>query len=94
MDKFFVVRYLHQTNKANAISLMDERIKFNSIVQANNKAHEAWRGCLIHVTEVKDFGITGAVRGWYGKDILVRMNEDEIEYIGKAAIDMSNNKII
>lgn len=63
----------------------DERIKENSVVQANEKASD-WSGCLLQVDEVKTWGVQAWVNIPKSGNAYIRLKWDQIEYIGEAVM--------
>ena len=61
-------------------------VKENSVVQISEKGQEGWIGCLVQVSEVKNWGIQGWVKIPHGGDAYIRLNWDTIEYIGTAVM--------
>ncbi len=64
----------------------DERIIVDSVVQANEKFKEGWRGCLIQVDEIKSWGIQGWVQLPMQGSAYIRLKWDEMDYIGQAVL--------
>lgn len=65
--------------------MKDERIKKNSVVQANEKAND-WVGCLLQVDEVKTWGVQAWVKIPMQGNAYIRLNWDQIEYISEAVL--------
>lgn len=63
---------------------MKELINENSVVQINEKGQEGWIGCLVQVSEVKNWGIQGWVKIPMQGDAYIRLNWEQIEFIGDA----------
>lgn len=61
------------------------KITVNSVVQANEKAKE-WTGCLLQVSEVKEFGILGWIQIPFQGSAYIRLKWEQIEYIGQAVL--------
>ena len=59
------------------------KAKINDIVQITKGE---WIGCLVHVTELKRFGIVGFVHIPLKKQAPIRINEEDYEVIGPAVI--------
>jgi len=62
------------------------RITKNSVVQVNELGDKDWVGCLIHVSEVKNWGIVGFIRVPKTGNAYVRLRWEKIEYIGQATM--------
>lgn len=65
---------------------MDKRVIENSIVQVNENGHDGWVGCLIQVSEVKNWGIQGWVQIPKGGQAYIRLEWNQINYIGHAVM--------
>ncbi|MBC8147426.1 MAG: hypothetical protein H8E98_05520 [Bacteroidetes bacterium] len=63
-----------------------ENIKINSVVQINETSREGWIGCLVQVSELKDWGIQGWVQIPMQGSAYIRLKWDEIDYIGEAVL--------
>lgn len=72
--------------------MRDERIKINSVVQLNeNASAECYIGCLMLVTEIKDWGAQGFVATPQSKvepaaRIYLRPKWDAMEFVGTATL--------
>jgi hypothetical protein len=65
---------------------MDSRIQINSVVQINENGQDGWIGCLVQVSELKSWGIQGWVKLPKSGDAYIRLNWNEIDYIGEAVM--------
>ena len=65
---------------------MEELVKKNSVIQITENGKEGWIGCLVQVTEVKDWGIQGFVNIPTQGEAYIRLKWDEIKYIGEAVM--------
>lgn len=63
-----------------------ENIKVNSVVQINENGGDGWIGCLVQVSEVKSWGVQGYVQIPKGGSAYIRLNWNQIEYIGQAIL--------
>ena len=61
-------------------------VKENSVVQINEKGQEGWIGCLVHVSEVKSWGVQGFIHIPMKGDAYIRLEWDKIDYIGEAIL--------
>jgi hypothetical protein len=65
---------------------MEELIKENSVVQINEKGQEGWVGCLVQVSEKKTWGIQGYVKIPMQGEAYIRLNWEQIDFIGDAVM--------
>lgn len=65
---------------------MDDRIIENAIVQVNEKGQEGWIGCLVQVSEIKEWGVQGWVQIPASGQAYIRLKWDEVDYIGQAVM--------
>lgn len=63
---------------------IDKRIMPGSIVQVSNGESE-WFGCVVTVEELKSFGVQAYLTVPNTGTAYVRLNWDEIVYVGEAA---------
>ncbi len=61
-------------------------MKENSVVQVNEKGQDGWIGCLIIVSEVKNWGVKGYVQIPDERIIPIRLRWEEIEYVGESVL--------
>ena len=66
--------------------MRDNRITTGSVVQANEWADDEWRGCLLVVDAVKDWGVEAYMSIPYRGITSMRFKWNEICYIGKARL--------
>jgi sporulation protein YlmC with PRC-barrel domain len=69
-----------------------ENVKVNSVVQINETGPEGWVGCLVQVSEVKSWGIQGWVQLPMQGSAYIRLNWENIDYIGQAILVHSENE--
>jgi hypothetical protein len=69
-----------------------EKIKVNSVVQINEKGQEGWIGCLLQVSEVKEWGIMGWVQMPMQGAAYLRVKFEALEYIGQAIMTHSDSE--
>lgn len=67
------------------------KIKVNSIIQIN-AGIPGWLGCLAVVTEVKSWGVYCYTQIPFKNQANVRVEWDQMNYIGEAAIVLDNEK--
>ena len=60
-------------------------IKKGSVIQANENANE-WCGCLLIVSEVRPWGVQAGMKVPFHGDAYIRLNFDQVEYIGEAVL--------
>lgn len=65
---------------------MRDNIKENSVVQINENGNAGWVGCLVQVSEIKSFGIQGWVKIPMEGDAFIRLNWNQIDFIGQAVM--------
>ena len=65
--------------------MRDERIKVGAVVQVNEK-QETWSGCTVIVDEIKPFGVQAYLKFPMRGNAYVRLNWDEIEYVGPSLL--------
>ncbi len=70
--------------------LKQELIRENSVVQINGLGKAGWIGCLVQVSELKQWGIQGFVKLPMQGDAYIRLQWNEIEYIGEAQLVFEN----
>ena len=61
------------------------KVRINSVIQANENAGD-WCGCLLIVTEVKEWGVQAGLKIPYQGTAYIRLTHDEFDYIGQAAL--------
>jgi hypothetical protein len=61
-------------------------VKEDTVVQINEKGKDGWIGCLVQVSEVKGWGVQGWVQLPMKGSAYIRLQWDEIEYIGEAIL--------
>jgi hypothetical protein len=66
--------------------MKDLRIIEYSVVQVNENGPEGWIGCLMQVDEVKSFGVQAGVKMPKGGTAYLRLNWEQIDYIGQAVM--------
>lgn len=71
--------------------MKDERVKPGSVVQTNSRCNE-WSYCLILVTDVHEWGVTGGIRVPYKGIAYTRLEWDRIEYVGQAPYVLATNE--
>lgn len=66
--------------------MKDRRIKEGSVVQANERAPQFWRGCLLIVSEVNESGVVAYMKVPNHGETYVRLGWYDISYIGEAKL--------
>lgn len=61
-------------------------IKKNSIVQVNEAGGE-WAGCLLQVSEVKNWGVQAYLKIPNSGTAYIRLNFDQVEHVGEAVLE-------
>ena len=63
-----------------------KNIKINSVVQINENGKEEWIGCLIVVSEIKNWGVQGFLKMPFKGNAYIRLNNNEFDLIGDAVM--------
>lgn len=69
---------------------MKENIIEDSVVQINENGQEGWVGCLVQVSDVRNWGVQGWVQVPEEGLAYIRLKWEEIDYIGQAVMGLKN----
>ena len=72
--------------------MIQDQVNVNSVVQINENNVDGWTGCLVQVTEIKTWGVQGYVQIPKGGPAHIRLNWNQIEYIGEAVMVPQSNQ--